>query len=301
MHAGFEIVDPLFAQYILFNAKLETLASGFRWTEGPVWFGDANALLFSDIPNNRMLRWIEDVGLSVYRAPSQFANGHTRDRQGRLISCSHGLRAVTRTEYDGTITILADRYGDARLNSPNDVIVKSDGSIWFTDPLYGIASDYEGLRSTPELKCNVYRLDPQTRELTVVADDFAGPNGLAFSPDESRLYIAETGLPHDSSPEQHVRVFTVEDGNRLRGGNIFYKAESGPVDGMRCDEDGNIWTSAGDGVHCVNPAGALLGKIYVPEQVANLTFGGRMHSRLFICATTSVYAIYLNRRGIVHR
>ncbi len=301
MHEGFEIVDPQFARYILFNATLETLASGFRWTEGPVWFGDANALLFSDIPNDRMLRWIEAVGLSVFREPSHFTNGHTRDRQGRLISCSHGLRAVIRTEYDGSITTLADRCGNARLNSPNDVIVKSDGSIWFTDPLYGIASDYEGLRSTPELACNVYRLDPQTRELTIVADDFAGPNGLAFSPDESKLYVADTGSPHDSAPEKHVRVFAVEDGKRLRGGQIFYKADRGAVDGMRCDEDGNLWASAGDGVHCVNSAGALLGKIYVPEQVANLTFGGRMHSRLFICATTSVYAIYLNRRGIIHR
>jgi len=301
MSAGFEIVDRIFNRYVLHNAQLETLASGFRWTEGPVWFGDANALLFSDIPNNRMLRWIEDVGLSVYRAPANFTNGHTRDRQGRLISCSHGLRAVTRTEYDGTITVLADRYGGARLNSPNDVVVKSDGSIWFTDPLYGIASDYEGLRSASELPCHVYRLDPQTRELTVVADDFAGPNGLAFSPDESRLYIADTGSPHDSAPEKHVRMFTVEDGKRLRGGNIFYKANPGAVDGMRCDEDGNIWASAGDGVHCVNPDGSLLGKIHVPERVANLTFGGRMHSRLFICATTSVYAIYVNRRGLVHR
>lgn len=298
MNSDFEIADPVFGTYVLGNAPLERVATGFRWTEGPVWFGDAGALLFSDIPNNAIMRWIEGEGVSVYRKPSDFANGHTRDRQGRLITCSHGRRAVLRTELDGTVTVLADRYRGLRLNSPNDVVVKSDGTIWFTDPHYGIKLDYEGERAEQELPCNVYRLDPGTGELTVVADDFGGPNGLAFSPDESKLYIADTGAIFDPCAKRCIRLFDVEDGQRLTGGEVFHAIDAGAADGFRIDEDGNIWSSAADGVHCIAPDGRLLGKIKVPEVVANLTFGGRFRSRLFICASSSVYAISLNRRGI---
>ena len=294
----FESLDDRFSSYVLLNASLERIAEGCRWTEGPVWFGDAGCLLFSDIPNNRILRWIEGVGVSVYRQPSGFANGGTRDLQGRLVSCLHGARAVVRTEHDGRITTLADRYQGARLNSPNDVVVRSDGSIWFTDPHYGIAMDYEGERAEEEVACQVYRLDPGGR-LDVVTDAFACPNGLCFSPDERLLYIAETGRLNDHSVERQIRVFDVLDGDtgRLGGGRAFYAPTIGAADGFRCDEDGNVWTSAGDGVHCVSPQGELLGRIRVPNPVSNVVFGGRRSSRLFICASHEVYAVYLNRRG----
>ncbi|MGF6935535.1 gluconolactonase [Paraburkholderia sp. UCT70] len=298
MEGEFEIIDPVFQRYVLHNAKLEKLATGFRWTEGPVWFADAGALLFSDIPNNAIMRWIEGVGVSVYRSPSNYANGNTRDREGRLITCSHGQRAVVRTEHDGSLTVLCDRYNGERLNSPNDVVVKSDGTVWFSDPHYGIKMDYEGGRAEQELPCNVYRFDPHTGRLDVMADDFGGPNGLAFSPDESRLYIADTGAFHDDNAERHIRVFDLEAEGRLKGGNVFHTVSPGAADGFRCDEDGNVWTSAADGVHCVSPEGRLLGKVRVPEVVANVTFGGRARSRLFICASTSLYSIYLNRRGV---
>ncbi|WP_249138295.1 SMP-30/gluconolactonase/LRE family protein [Phenylobacterium montanum] len=294
----FETLDPVFATYVLHNAPLERLATGFRWTEGPVWFGDAGMLLFSDIPNNAVMRWIEDGGVSVYRAPSHFENGHYRDRQGRLISCSHGLRAITRTEHDGSVTVLADRYEGKRLNSPNDVVVKSDGTIWFSDPHYGIKMDYEGARAPQELPCNLYRLDPESGRLDVAADDFAGPNGLAFSADETLLYVADTAAMFDPDAKRHIRRFSVGEGGKLSGGDVFHVVSPGAADGFRLDEDDNIWTSAADGVHCISPDGRLLGKILVPEVVSNLTFGGRANSRLFICASTSVYAIYLNRRGI---
>ena len=294
-----EIIDPRFARYVLPNVAVEQIAAGCRWTEGPVWFGDADCLLFSDIPNNRILRWIEGAGLSVYRQPSQFANGGTRDHQGRLVSCLHGARAVVRTEHDGRITVLADRFEGARLNSPNDVVVKSDGSIWFTDPHYGIAMDYEGERAVEELPCHVYRIDGATGRLAVVNDGFDCPNGLCFSPDERLLYIAETGRMHDQAAGCEIRVFDVADAaaGRLGPGRRFYAPAVGKADGFRCDEDGNVWTSAGDGVHCVSPQGELLGKIGLPQTVSNLTFGGRHRSRLFICATSAVYAIYLARRG----
>ena len=295
----FEILDPRFGRYVLANARLERIAEGCRWTEGPVWFGDAGCLLFSDIPNNRILRWIEGEGISVYRQPSQYSNGHTRDQQGRLISCLHGARAVVRTEHDGRITTLADRFQGQRLNSPNDVVVKSDGSIWFTDPHYGIAMDYEGERAEEELPCHVYRLDPRTGKLAIVSDEFDCPNGLCFSPDESLLYIAETGRIHESTAEREIRVFQVADATKgkLGRGRRFYAPAAGVADGFRCDEDGNVWTSAGDGVHCVSPKGELLGKIHTPQAVSNVVFGGRHRSRLFICATSEVFAVYLHRRG----
>ena len=296
---GFEIRSPRFAHYILSNAMLETLATGFRWIEGPVWMGDANCLLFQDLPNDRTMRWIEGQGVSVYRAPSHYANGQTRDRQGRLIACSHRERCLYRTEYDGRITKLIDRHAGKRLNSPNDVVVKSDGSIWFTDPLYGISNDYEGGRQTSEQLPAVYRLEPETGEIRIVASDFDGPNGLAFSPDETRLYIAETGNQTEQSPRQYIRTFNVEpDGATLSGGDIFYKIEPGYCDGMRVDEYGNIWSSAADGVHCISADGELLGRIFVPHRVSNVTFGGLAKNRLFIGGSTTLYAIFLNCRGV---
>jgi gluconolactonase len=296
---GFDIRSPRFARYILSNAALETLAAGFRWIEGPVWMGDANCLLFQDLPNDRTMRWIEGPGVSVYRAPSHFANGQTRDRQGRLIACSHRGRCLYRTEYDGHVVTLVDRHAGKRLNSPNDVVVKSDGSIWFTDPLYGISNDYEGGRQTSEQPPAVYRLEPETGDIRIVADDFDGPNGLAFSPDETRLYIAETGNQTEQTPRQYIRVFNVgPDGATLTGGDIFHKIAPGYCDGMRVDEYGNIWSSAADGVHCISPDGELLGRIFVPHTVANVAFGGLAKNRLFIGGSTTLYAIYLNCRGV---
>jgi gluconolactonase len=293
-----QVDDPRFVRFVLHNATLDRLATGCRWTEGPVWFGDAGCVLFSDIPNNRIMRWSESGGVSVYRQPSDFANGGTRDLEGRLVSCLHGARAVVRTEYDGTVTVLADRYGGKRLNSPNDVVVKSDGSIWFTDPHYGIMTDFEGHRAEQELPCNVYRFDPRSGALDVVADTFKGPNGLAFSPDERRMYIADTGAMFDTQAVRHIRAFDVAaNGASLRNERIFHEVSPGSADGFRCDEDGNVWTSAADGVHCISPAGEMLGKVLVPELVANVTFGGPARNRLFICASTSLYSVHLNRRG----
>ena len=291
---SFETIDPAFGRYVMGNAPLKKLATGFDWVEGPVWFGDAGCLLFSDIPNNTILRWTPGLGISTYREPSNYSNGHTRDREGRLVSCEHGLRRVTRTEHDGRITVIADGYCGKPLNSPNDVVVKSDGSVWFTDPHYGILTDYEGHKSVQELPCQVYRVDGNG-SMTVVADDFNCPNGLAFSPDETRLYIADTGRMFHSDP-QHIRVFDVA-GGRLSGGGVFHTVSPGCADGIRTDIDGNLWSSAADGVHCIAPDGHLMGKILVPEVVSNLCFGGRAKHQLFITATTSLYTISLNRNG----
>jgi gluconolactonase len=286
-----------FAELVLPNAPLQTLGRDFGWLEGPVWCADANQLLVSDLPNDRILRWTEDSGISVFRQPSGFANGHTRDRQGRLIGCSHRDRCIHRTELDGSITILADRYQGKRLNSPNDVVVHSDGAIWFTDPQYGISTDYEGGKQQPELPPQVFRLDPSRGELTVVAGDFEGPNGLCFSPDERFLYIAETGRLFASDPVRHIRRFEVRDGARLTNGEVFAAISPGYADGFRCDQDGRIWTGAADGVHCLSAQGELLGKILVGTTVSNLAFGGRNRSRLFICASHALMAIYTNVRG----
>jgi len=293
----YELTQVRFKRYVMPNAELEKLAEGFRWTEGPVWFGDRDELLFSDLPNNRVMRWSESGGLSVFRRDSDFENGHTRDREGRLLSCSHRGRRIHRTELDGSITSLVERYQGRRLNSPNDIVVKSDGTIWFSDPHYGIQTDYEGGKQEPELPASVYRFDPRSGVLTVVADDFQGPNGLCFSPDERLLYIVETGLQFAKDPVQHIRVFDVQDDGRLTGGRVFCTISPGNADGIRCDEDGNLWSSAGDGVHCIDPGGELMGKILVPSTVANFTFGGRNRSRLFLCASHSVYAIFTNTRG----
>lgn len=291
----FEIIDPVFGTYVLGNAPLKQLATGFDWVEGPVWFGDAGCLLFSDIPNNRILRWTPGEGITTYRGDSKYSNGHTRDRQGRLISCEHLGRRVTRTEWDGTITVLADSFDGKPLNSPNDVIVASDGAVWFSDPHYGIMMDYEGARREQENACVVYRLDPDG-SLEQVVTDMNCPNGLAFSPDESLLYVADTGRIWSDDP-QHIRVYDMVDG-RPTGGRLFAKPDTGIADGFRIDEDGNLWTSAGDGVHCFAPDGRLLGKVRVPETVSNVCFGGRAKHVLYITATTSVYSVALTRRGV---
>jgi len=290
----YETVDPAFGAYVLFNAPLKRIATGFDWAEGPVWVGDAQCLLFSDIPNNRILRWTPE-GLTTFRQPSNFANGHTRDRQGRLLSCEHGTRRVTRTEWDGRITVIADSYRGKPLNSPNDIIVGSDDAIWFTDPHYGIATDYEGFRAEQELPCTVYRVDPDGT-IEAVITDMACPNGLAFSPDERTLYVADTGRIHQADP-QHILAFDMVSG-RPKNGRLFHRIEPGCADGIRVDSDGNLWSSAGDGVHCLAPDGHLMGKILVPEIVSNLCFGGRAKHQLFITATTSVYAVILNRKGM---
>src|SRR6185437_1945553 len=281
----FEIRDDRFRAMVLPNASLETLGEGYRWLEGPVWFADHDCLYVSDLPNDRILRWSENGGVSVFQCPSDFANGHARDHRGRLIGCSHRKRCVTRTELDGTVTVLASHYEGKRLNSPNDIVCKSDGSIWFSDPPYGISTDYEGGKQVAELPPTLYRLDPVTGELSVAANDFEGPNGLAFSPDERLLYVAETGRQFDPEPRQYIRRFQVGEDGRLSGGERFHKVKPGFADGFRIDEQGNLWSSAGDGVHCISPAGELLGKILTPVTIANLAFGGRNRSRLFLCAS----------------
>ena len=294
----YEISDPRFNKYIVGNAVLEKLGDGFRWAEGPVWFGDMNALVFSDVPSNRMMLWSDFGGVRVFRDPSGYANGNTRDRQGRLLTCSHLARAVLRTEYDGRVVVLADSFGGRKLNSPNDVVVKSDGSIWFSDPAYGISGDYQGARAEQELPCNVYRLDPASGNLSVATDELKAPNGLAFGPGERQLYVAETGEPN-GEPRPHIRVFDVsEDGARLTNGRLFYAFENGNADGFRCDEDGNLWCGGPDGILCLAPDGTLLGKILVPSVVANVAFGGLRRNRLFLCAAQSLYAIYVNTRGL---
>lgn len=294
---GFKIYEPRFAHYVLDNSPLEELATGFRWIEGLAWMGDADCLLFQDLPRDCTMRWTESGGISTYRAPSGFANGQARDRDGRLISCSHRERCLFRTELDGALTRLVDRHGGKRLNAPNDVTVKSDGTIWFTDPLYGIQTDYEGGRQVSEQPPALYRFDPRNGEIKIAADDFDGPNGLVFSPDESRLYVCETGDQTKDNPRQYIRRFEVLPDGTLRGGDTFHKVTPGYADGICMDDDGNLWSSAGDGVHCISPSGKLLGKILVPHRVSNLTFGGAHKSRLFIGGSHTLYAVFLNRRG----
>jgi gluconolactonase len=294
-----EMLDRRFAPLVLPNAGLEELASGFRWIEGPVWIGDGHCLLFQDIPNDCTLRWIDGAGVSLYRAPSRYANGQARDRQGRLINCSHQDRCLYRTEHDGRMRAIVTHHDRKRLNAPNDVVVKADGTIWFSDPLYGISNDYEGDRQPSEQRPALYRYDPETEEVRVMAGDFDGPNGLAFSPDERRLYVAETGDQTSDHPRQFIRVFDVSpDGKRLLGGDIFHKIEPGYCDGMRVDEHGNVWSSAADGVHCLADDGTLLGKIHVPHTVSNVAFGGTKKNRLFIGASHTLYSIFLNVRGV---
>jgi gluconolactonase len=292
IQSGYEILQPRFSSLLLGNCRLEKLYEGTRWAEGPCYFADGNYLIWSDIPNNRMLRWTDGLGVEVFRNPSNCSNGNTRDREGRLVTCEHFTRRVTRTEYDGSITVLADRYEGRRLNSPNDVVVKSDGSIWFTDPPYGILSDYEGKKSPSELGGNyVFRLDP-SGALSIVADDFDKPNGIAFTPDERQLFVADSGRPH------HMRVFDVKDGKSLANSRVFAVCDAGIFDGFRFDTDGNLWASTRAGINVYAPEGEMLGKIRVPEAVANLTFGGPKRNRLFITATTSLYSLFVNANGV---
>jgi gluconolactonase len=264
-----------------------------RWTEGPAYFPAGRYLVFSDIPNDRVLRWDETTGaVGVFRQPASYSNGHTVDRRGRLVSCEQGNRRVTRTEHDGTVTVLADRYDGKRLNSPNDVVERADGSLWFTDPSYGIDSDYEGNRAESEIgACHVYRVEPATGRVLVVADDFERPNGLAFSADERILYVADTR-------RRHIRRFTVGDDDRLTGGQVFATCDAGSFDGLRLDAVGRVWAAAHDGLHCFSPDGELLGKLHIPEIVANLTFGGPRLNHLYITATTSVYTLRVNFNGV---
>jgi gluconolactonase len=286
---------PLFAGYV----RVERLWSGARWSEGPAWFAAGRYLVWSDIPNNRMLRYTEPSGhVEVFREPSNNSNGNTVDNQGRLVTCEHGARRVTRTEIDGSISVVADRWQGKRLNSPNDAVVKSDDSIWFTDPAYGIDSDNEGDRATPEIDgCHVYRVDPGGTVERLI-DDMARPNGLAFSPDESILYVVDTGATHKENGPRHIRKFAVsKDGKSVTGGEVFAECASGLFDGLRVDQHGRIWTSAGDGVHCYDPDGTLIGKMLIPEIVANVTFGGAKRNRLFICGTTSLYSLMLMTNG----
>ena len=294
-------VDDSFNRYRLGLAKVERLATGFRWSEGPAWFGDGRYLVWSDIPNNRMMRWDETTNaVSEFRKPSNFSNGNTRDRQGRLITCEHGGRRVSRTEYDGTITTVADTFEGKPLNSPNDVVCKSDGSIWFTDPPFGILGFYEGYVAKVELPTNVYRVDGKGGAPTVVAGDINRPNGLAFSPDESKLYVVEGGTRPRS-----ILAFDVQGGTRLTNKRKLIDAGQGTPDGFRCDVDGNLWCGWGmgeeglDGVHVFNPDGKLIGRINLPERCANLCFGGTYRNRLFMVASTSLYSLYVNTQGAI--
>jgi gluconolactonase len=295
-------LDPSFNKYRLFNASVERLATGMRWCEGPVYFGDARCLLWSDIPNNRIMRWDEETGtVSVYRKPSNNANGNTRDRQGRLVTCEHDTRRVTRTEYDGSITVLMDRFEGKRLNSPNDIAVKSDDSIWFSDPPFGILSNYQGTPASIELPSNIYRLDPKSGQATVVEGALSRPNGVIFSPDESKCYIEESG----SNPRYIYAYDVVDNGTKLANRRVLITAEPGGTpDGFRVDVDGNLWCGWGmgradlDGVKVFNPEGKPIGFIALPERCANLCFGGPRRNRLFMTASHSVYALYVNAQGV---
>ncbi len=294
------VIDPSYGRYRLGLARVEQIASGMRWTEGPIYFGDGRYLLWSDIPNNRIMRWDEDSGtVTAFRKPANFANGNTRDRQGRLLTCEHGTRRVSRTEYDGTITTIADRYDGKPLNSPNDVVCKSDGSIWFTDPPFGVLGFYEGYIAKPELPTNVYRWDAKTQKLAVVAGDINRPNGLAFSPDESKLYIIEAG----TNPRNVLQYDVVDGGTRLSNKRSIIEVGAGTPDGFKVDIDGNLWMGWGmgaeglDGVSVFNKDGKLIGRIDLPARCANLCFGGTYRNRLFMCGSTGVYSLYVNTQG----
>lgn len=298
---GIQVLDPSFRKYTLYATEVERLATGFRWIEGPVWFGDGRYLLFSDIPNNQIIRWEEETGrISIYRKPSGYANGMTRDRRGRLIACEHSRR-VTRTEYDGTLTLLADTFDGKRLNSPNDVVVRSDDSIWFTDPVFGIGGNYEGVKATPEQPVQgLYRIDGQNGGITLVAEDIKGPNGLAFSPDESILYVVESR----ATPNRLILAYdVVENGTKLANRRTLIDCDGGMADGIVVDADGNLWCGWGgseekNGVAVFNPEGKQIGFIKTPERIANLTFGGAKRNRLFMAGCKSLYSLYLEAQGI---
>jgi gluconolactonase len=294
-----ESLDKAFDKYKIFNAGVERLATGCRWSEGPVWFGDGRYLLWSDIPNDRIMRWDETTGLATpWRQPSNNANGNTRDREGRLVTCEHGGRRITRTEHDGTVTVLMDSFEGKRLNAPNDIIVKSDGTIWFSDPTFGIRGHYEGEPATPELPTNLYRFDPASGRATVMAGDIDQPNGLAFSPDERILYVVESG-----TRPRRIRVYDVAEDGALSKGRIFLICDGDQSpDGFRCDVDGNLWAGWGtgerlDGVTIFTPQAQAIGRIHLPERCANLCFGGTKRNRLFMAASRSLYALYVNTQG----
>ncbi len=296
----FEVIDSRFTALIHGNVHVEKLWTGARWTEGPAYVPAMRSLLFSDIPNDRVMRFDEMTGaVTLFSDRCGHQNGRTLDRQGRVVSCEHGGRRISRIEHDGSTRGLASSWQGKRLNSPNDVVVKSDGSVWFTDPTYGIDSDYEGHMAVSEIGAShVYRIDPESGEVTAVATDFAKPNGLAFNHDETLLYVSDTGISHDPHGPHHIRVLNVGgDGRTLSGGAVFAICEPGVFDGFRLDRAGNIWASAADGVHCYAPDGTLLGKIRMPEVVSNVEFGGPKRNRMYICATQSLYSVYLRISG----
>jgi len=300
-----EVFDPRFADIAQSASALERLASGAAWSEGPVWLREDASVLWSDIPNNRILRWHPQTGLSVWREHVAFTNGHTREADGALLHCSHGRRAIVRTRFAPTLVaqndeIVVSHYQGRRLNSPNDVVVKRDGTIWFTDPPYGIVSDHEGHKAPSELgRCYVFRFDPRTQALRVVSDCLEEPNGLAFSPDESILYVSDTSaaLRSDGSGHHHIMAFDVIDGQDLVNPRVFAVIHPGLADGFRVDVHGFVYTSSGDSVQVYHPDGRRIGRISVPEKVGNLTFGGVEGNELYICASTSLYRIRLNTRG----
>ncbi|GAA3374638.1 SMP-30/gluconolactonase/LRE family protein [Streptomyces sannanensis] len=291
----YEILDERFrtGRCAYGDVQLERLHTGCRWTEGPVYLPAWRQLIWSDIPNDRLLRWDETTeAVSVFRSPAGHINGNTLDRRGRLISCEQGNRRVTRTEHDGRVTVLADRFEGKRLNSPNDAVVHSDGSIWFSDPDFGITSDYEGHRAESEIgACNVYRIDPGTGEVRLVADGFGGPNGLVFSPDERQLYVSDTR-------NAHIRAFDVRENGTLSEGRVFAECKEHRFDNIRFDDGGRLWAAAFyDGVHCYDPDGTLIGRLRTPEAVSNIAFGGPKNNRLFITATTSLYSLVMSVTG----
>lgn len=307
--ASVQVLDPSFGKYRIYSSTVEQLATGMRWAEGPVWFGDGRYLLVSDIPNNRIMRFDEATGAwGVFRGPSNFSNGLARDRQGRLLACEHLGRRVTRTEYDGRITVLADSYNGKRLNSPNDIVVQGNGAIWFTDPPFGIGGHWEGDKATPELPHGLYRIDPMSGRLQSMADDLQGTNGLAFSPDEKTLYVVEGR----AQPWRKIWAYDVGADGRLSNKRLAVDANGpGAIDGIKVDVDGNLWCGFGsngspqakaeelDGVMVFNPAGKAIGHIRLPERCANLCFGGPKKNRLFMASCHSLYALYVETQGAV--